>query len=166
MCEHEVDLNIIFGILTISTSRFEKYGYLSEPPKDDESGMFLVKEFDAKLYMLIPDDVIEIRRAVFKTLKDVDVIITTGGTGLNPKDVTIEAVRPLIEKEIEGFGEIFRLLSYREVGDRAMLTRAMAGILNGKVIFCLPGSINAVKIGARLIRSQIKHILTHARGLK
>jgi len=163
---HEVEFEISFGVITISTSRFEKHGLLKEPPSDDESGRFLVKEFNAKAYMLIPDSVMEIRRAVLDMLREVDVVITTGGTGLNPKDVTIEAVKPLIEKEIEGFGEIFRYLSYQEIGDRAMLTRAFAGVVKGKAVFCLPGSLNAVKLGAKLIKSQVRHILTHARGLK
>ncbi|ADB58521.1 MogA/MoaB family molybdenum cofactor biosynthesis protein [Archaeoglobus profundus] len=163
---HEVDFDINFGVLTISTSRFERHGMRSNPPEDDDSGRYLVEEFNAKAYMLIPDDVMEIRRAVLDMLGDVDVVITTGGTGLNPKDVTIEAVKPLIEKEIEGFGEIFRYLSYKEIGERAMLTRAFAGIVRGKAVFCLPGSLNAVKLGAKLIKSQVRHILTHARGLR
>jgi molybdenum cofactor biosynthesis protein B len=163
---HEVEFEISFGVITISTSRFERHGLLNEPPSDDESGRFLVKEFNAKAYMLIPDSVMEIRRAVLDMLREVDVVITTGGTGLNPKDVTIEAVKPLIDKEIEGFGEIFRYLSYQEIGDRAMLTRAFAGVVKGKAVFCLPGSLNAVKLGAKLIKSQVRHILTHARGLK
>ncbi len=166
MHEHEVEFDISFGVITVSTSRFERHGSIKEPTKDDESGKYLVEEFNAKTYMLIPDDVIEIRRAVLDMLREVDVVITTGGTGLNPKDVTIEAVKPLIEKEIEGFGEIFRFLSYQEIGDRAMLTRAFAGIVNGKAVFCLPGSLNAVKLGAKLIKSQVRHILTHARGLR
>ncbi|WP_457548861.1 MogA/MoaB family molybdenum cofactor biosynthesis protein [Archaeoglobus sp.] len=163
---HEVEFDISFGVVTISTSRFERHGFLREPPSDDESGRFLVEEFNAKAYVLIPDDVMEIRRAVLDMLREVDVVITTGGTGLNPKDVTIEAVKPLIEKEIDGFGDIFRFLSYQEVGDRAMLTRTFAGVVNGKAVFCLPGSLNAVKLGAKLIKSQVRHILTHARGLK
>lgn len=163
---HEVDFEIAYGVITVSTSRFEKYGFVDNPPMDDESGKFLVDEFKAKIYRLIPDDVLEIRRTVLDVLRNVDVVITTGGTGLNPRDVTIEAIKPLIEKEIEGFGEIFRYLSYREIGERAMLTRAFAGISRGKAIFCLPGSLNAVKLGSNLIKSQIKHILTHARGLR
>ncbi len=163
---HEVDMVIEYGVLTVSTSRFERYGRVSEPPEDDESGRYLVEEFKAKRYSLIPDDIFEIRGAVLDTLRDVDVVITTGGTGLNPKDVTIEAVRALIEKEIEGFGELFRYLSFKEIGERAMVTRAFAGVLSGKAVFCLPGSLNAVKLGASLIKSQIRHILTHARGLR
>lgn len=166
MREHEIDLDIDYCIVTVSTSRFEKHGFSDKPPEDDESGKYLVKFFDAKLYRLVPDDVVVIRREVLSALSSVDVVVTTGGTGLNPRDVTIEAVRPLVEKEIEGFGELFRYLSYKEIGERAMLTRAFAGILNGKAIFCLPGSLNAVKLGASLIKSQIKHILTHARGYR
>ncbi len=163
---HEVDMEISFGVITISTSRFERYGLVDEPPKDDESGRFLVEEFNAKAYRLIPDDIFEIRRSVLEMLRDVDVVITTGGTGLNPRDVTIEALKPLVEKEIDGFGELFRYLSYKEIGERVILTRSFAGIINKGVVFCLPGSLNAVKLGAKLIKSQIRHILTHARGLK
>ncbi len=169
MHEHEADIDISFGVVTISTSRWKKYGYVrgvDRIPQDDESGRFLVDELKAVDYMLIPDEKLSIAEGVLSMLKHVDAVVTTGGTGISPRDVTIEAVKPLVEKELEGFGEIFRYLSYKEVGDRAMLTRVFAGVLDGKAVFCLPGSLNAVKLGVKLIKSQIRHIITHARGLK
>jgi molybdenum cofactor biosynthesis protein B len=90
-------------------------------------------------------------------------IILTGGTGLTPDDCTIEAVRPFLEKEMEGFGEIFRSLSHREIGTAAILSRALAGIAQGRAVFCLPGSVPAVTLGTReLILPEIRHILSHA----
>ncbi len=169
MEEHEAEVDISFGVITISSSRYERYGRLKgveNIPDDDESGRILVEELNAKRYILVPDDKTEIISATFDMLRDVDVVVTTGGTGLSPMDVTIEALKPLVEKEIEGFGEIFRFLSYREIGERAILTRAFAGVLNNKVIFCLPGSKNAVKTGLRIIKSQIRHIISHVRGIK
>jgi len=87
--------------------------------------------------------------------------VICGGTGLTHLDLTLEAVEPLFEKEIPGFGEIFRLKSLDEVGTRAILTRASAGVYRGKPIFCLPGSPNAAKLGMELILAEIGHILKH-----
>ncbi|RJS85086.1 molybdenum cofactor biosynthesis protein MoaB, partial [Candidatus Bathyarchaeota archaeon] len=107
-----------------------------------------------------------IQRTVLRMLKSrkIDVIITCGGTGISPSDVTIEAVRPLLEKELEGFGELFRLLSYQEIGSAALLTRAVAGVSKGKVIFCIPGSPNSVKLSLeKLVIPEAAHIIKHAR---
>ncbi|RLI84011.1 MAG: molybdenum cofactor biosynthesis protein [Archaeoglobales archaeon] len=162
---HEID-DVRFGVITISTSRWKRYGYVRGVdfiPMDDESGRFLVDELNARDYMLIPDDILTIVESVLSMLKDVDVLVTTGGTGISPEDLTIEAVKPLVDREIEGFGEIFRWLSYQDVGERAILTRTFAGVIDEKVVFCLPGSLNAVKLGVKIIKSQVKHILIHLR---
>jgi len=162
---HEID-DVRFGVITISTSRWKRYGYVRGVdciPMDDESGRFLVDELNARDYMLIPDDRLTIVESVLSMLKDVDVLVTTGGTGISPEDLTIEAVKPLVDREIEGFGEIFRWLSYQDVGERAILTRTFAGVIDEKVVFCLPGSLNAVKLGVKIIKSQVKHILIHLR---
>ena len=92
---------------------------------------------------------------------DIDVIITTGGTGIAQRDVTIEAVKPLLTKEIEGFGELFRYLSYVEdVGTRALLSRAVAGTVNNKLIFSIPGSTGAVKLALeKLIKPELNHLI-------
>jgi len=96
--------------------------------------------------------------------RKVDAIITCGGTGVGPKDLTIEAVRPLLDKEIRGFGEIFRHLSYEEIGSAAVLTNALAGVAGGKAIFCIPGSPQAASLAVeKLILPEAAHILKHTR---
>ncbi len=90
---------------------------------------------------------------------DVDAVVTTGGTGVTPDDVTIEAVTPLFDKELPGFGELFRTLSYDEIGTKVVATRATAGIVNSAVVFCLPGSENAARLGTEeIIVEQAPHL--------
>ena len=90
---------------------------------------------------------------------DVDVVVTTGGTGVTPDDVTIEAVRPLFDKTLPGFGELFRTLSYDEIGTKVVGTRAAAGIAEGVPVFCLPGSENAATLGAEeIIVAEAPHL--------
>jgi molybdenum cofactor biosynthesis protein B len=94
--------------------------------------------------------------------KDVDAVVTTGGTGVTPDDVTVEAVRPLFEKQLPGFGELFRRLSYDEIGTKVVGTRAVAGVADGVPVFCLPGSENAATLGAEEI---VVHEAGHLAGL-
>ena len=95
---------------------------------------------------------------------DVDAVVTNGGTGLSKRDNTIEVVKPFFEKELEGFGEIFRQISYQQIGAAAMLSRATAGINGEKAVFCLPGSSKAVKLAMqRIILPQLSHLLWEAR---
>ncbi len=159
------------AILTISTSRYEKYGKTDRPERAEDVsgkliwGMLQVKGSRIVNYELIPDNMEMIRDAFKKNLySEADVIISSGGTGLSPADVTIEAVTPFIEKEMPGFGELFRLKSIEQVGNSIMLTRAIAGVAREKVIFCLPGSPNAVKLALELILPEIGHILKHVKG--
>ena len=94
----------------------------------------------------------------------VDVVLVTGGTGVAPRDVTIEAVAPLFEKEIPGFGELFRMLSFAEIGAAAMLSRATAGVASGRAIFLLPGSPAALELAmTRLILPEASHLLSQVR---
>lgn len=167
---HERDLDYRIAIITVSTSRFNKYGALkgvANIPEDDESGMAIFRAFKDSVedYRLVSDDLIQIRSAVFDVLRTADVCIITGGTGLNPNDLTIEALEDLFDKKIDGFGEIFRMESFKEVGYSAILSRATAGIINKKVVFCLPGSKRAVILGLEIIKASLKHILSHAKGL-
>jgi molybdenum cofactor biosynthesis protein B len=93
-----------------------------------------------------------------------DAAIFCGGTGIAPSDVTIETVTPLLQKVLPGFGEIFRRLSFDEIGSGAVLSRAIAGVVNGKAVFCVPGSPNAVKLCMeKLILPESPHIVKHAR---
>jgi molybdenum cofactor biosynthesis protein B len=94
---------------------------------------------------------------------DVDAAIFCGGTGITHSDVTIETVTPFMEKTLPGFGEIFRQLSYHEIGSAAVMSRAIAGISEGKSIFCIPGSPNAVRLCLeKLILPEAGHISKHA----
>lgn len=90
-------------------------------------------------------------------------LIISGGTGLSSRDITIETIKPKFNKELDGFGEIFRYLSFQEIGSRAILSRATLGIINSKVIFLLPGSLNAVKLAYdKIIKEQIHHLIYEA----
>jgi molybdenum cofactor biosynthesis protein B len=98
---------------------------------------------------IVKDDIRAIRHVIrdWTNRSDIDVIITTGGTGLTGNDVTIEAMRPLFEKEIDGFGILFHMISFPKVGTSTVQSRATAGIMKGKYIFCLPGSPGACRDG-------------------
>lgn len=96
---------------------------------------------------------------------ELDVILLTGGTGLSPRDRTPEAVTPLLDADIPGFGELFRMLSYQEIGPAAMLSRAMAGRMGKLLVFCLPGSVNAVRLAAeKILVPELPHLVYHSRN--
>ncbi|HEC2225497.1 TPA: molybdenum cofactor biosynthesis protein MoaB [Staphylococcus delphini] len=148
------------AVLTVSDTR------TTETDKGGQSVQTLLQtaDFDVEIqhYTIVKDELIAIQTAVQQWLtEDIDVIVTTGGTGIAPRDVTIEAVTPLLDKEIEGFGEVFRYLSFTEdVGTRALLSRAVAGTANRTLIFCLPGSTGAVKLALnRLILPELTHLV-------
>jgi molybdenum cofactor biosynthesis protein B len=116
---------------------------------------------------IIRDELTEIRSAVVElcALSDLDVLLLTGGTGVSPRDQTPEAVMPLLEMTLPGFGELFRMLSYAEIGPAAMLSRALAGRIGQVLVFCLPGSTNAVRLAAeKLLLPELPHLVHHARG--
>ena len=108
--------------------------------------------------LVVKDDIQEIRSAVSRLIDDrvVDVILTTGGTGLTGRDVTPEAIEPLFDKRIEGFSTIFHLVSYQMVGLSTLQSRALAGLIKGVIVFCMPGSNGACKDGwDKIIRWQL-----------
>ncbi len=118
-------------------------------------------------YQILKDEPDQITAAVEVLLArpDVDVIVTNGGTGIAPRDTTFEAIQGLLEKEIPGFGEMFRMLSYEDIGSAAMLTRATAGVAQGKVIISLPGSTGAVELAmTKLVLPELGHMLFVLRG--
>ncbi len=161
--EHvQLERNINVAILTVSDTRdfdSDKGGQLVQS---------LLKEINVSIeehhYKIVKDDKNAITLQIKQWLEDnenIDVIITTGGTGISQRDVTIEAVRPLLTKELEGFGELFRYLSYSEdVGTRALLSRAIGGTAKDKLIFALPGSTGAVKLAIeKLIKLELNHLV-------
>ena len=155
---------MIIDAVIASTSRFKKYGEVSKPEDaTDTSGQIILEMIKAagheSTYRLLPDGIKPIRDAVCGS--NADAIVICGGTGLTHLDLTLEAVEPLFEKEIPGFGEIFRLRSLDEVGTRAILTRTCAGVYRGRPIFCLPGSPSAARLGMELILAEIEHIIKH-----
>lgn len=114
----------------------------------------------------VRDDADAIAGLVRNLLADVevDVILLTGGTGVSPRDVTVEAVVPLLDKQLPGFGELFRALSFAEIGAAAMLSRATAGVAGGKAVFLLPGSPPALGLAmAKLILPELGHLVGQAR---
>ncbi|MDW7732194.1 MAG: molybdenum cofactor biosynthesis protein B [Methanolobus sp.] len=160
-----------FYMITISTSRFEKYGNVLSPlDAEDRSGqlmeeMVLTAGHKISGYSLIIDDETSIIDAVTKALRsDADIVVTSGGTGLTSKDVTIESVAPMFEKDIPGFGELFRYKSIAQIGVSVILTRASAGVIAGKAVFCLPGSPAAVELALdEIIIPEAGHIVKHVR---
>jgi molybdenum cofactor biosynthesis protein B len=114
-------------------------------------------------YTIVKDDTVEIQEEILKGCEtpEIDVILTNGGTGVAKRDVTIETVQKLLEKEMPGFGEIFRMLSYQEdIGSAAILSRAIAGVIKNKAIFSTPGSSGAVKLAMKkLILPEMGHVV-------
>ncbi|MEN2974481.1 MAG: molybdenum cofactor biosynthesis protein B [Candidatus Caldarchaeales archaeon] len=167
--EHKIKAPKIlrFILYTVSTSRYN--AKLKGEVYSDESMDVAVRIIREKNHEIVGKDVIDddkemIAQALIKSVeKDVDVIIFMGGTGLTSRDVTIEAVRPLLSKEAEGFGEIFRFESYRKIGAAAFLTRAMAGVISGKAVICLPGSPNAVELALKIFLDEFPHLVYLAR---
>ena len=113
---------------------------------------------------ILRDDPKDVRDAVLGQIGGVEAIVTTGGTGITSRDSTYEAIEGLLEKQLDGFGELFRSLSYQEIGSAAMLTRATAGVARGTVIFILPGSEHAVRLGmTKLILPELGHVVRELR---
>ena len=147
-----IPLNI--AVLTISDSRTEV---------DDVSGKTLVDRVEKAGHQLIEkkivaDDIYQIRAVISSWIAehDVNAVITTGGTGVTGRDGTPEAVEPLLDKVLDGFGEVFRMLSYQDIKTSTMQSRAIAGVANGTYIFCLPGSSGACRTAwDELIKEQL-----------
>ncbi len=150
--KHTYSLRI--GVLTVSSTR----------NKDtDESGKIIMDAIEknghkACGYDVVKDSKLDILRGLFHLLPICDVVILNGGTGISPKDVTAETIKAILDKELVGFGEIFRLKSYEEIGTAAMMSRTIGGICCGKLIFSIPGSKGAAKTGCEVIFSEINHM--------
>jgi molybdenum cofactor biosynthesis protein B len=150
------------AIITVSDTRTES---------DDDSG-HAIKTLSQEAghvvarKAIVKDDASEIQKALRDMLEDqtLDAIVINGGTGVSKRDVTVEAVEDFREKVLPGFGELFRMLSYSEIGSAAMMSRAEAFVTEGKVVFCLPGSEKAVRLAmTRLIMPELGHLIWEIR---
>jgi len=156
---HHADVEQLgVAVVTVSSSRS-----LDDDPSGDAAQELLEEDGHSVVARdLVADDLDGVQRAVLALTgrEDIDVVVTTGGTGVTPDDVTVEAVEPLFDKDLPGFGELFRILSYEEVGTRAMGSRATAGVSEGVPVFCLPGSEDAVRTGVdELILAEAPHLV-------
>jgi molybdenum cofactor biosynthesis protein B len=150
------------GILSVSSTR---------SLADDESGLWIARQakkegHTVRFHDVVTDDITAIREASLKAIRDhnLQALLITGGTGITPKDVTIEAIKPLFAKEMTAFGAIFAQLSYEEIDAAAILSRAAAGTIGGTVVFCMPGSKKACQLACKaLIFPDLGHVVAHAK---
>ncbi|MFC1947223.1 molybdenum cofactor biosynthesis protein B [Chloroflexota bacterium] len=149
------------AVLIISDSRTEK---------TDESGKLMRQKLEGNGhtvvdYALLKNDSEAITKKLNEYLsqEELQVIITSGGTGVSMRDVTVETVTPMLDKMLDGFGELFRTLSYMEIGTASIMSRAIAGVIGGKIIICVPGSLAAVKLALdKIILPEIGHMVREA----
>jgi molybdopterin adenylyltransferase len=147
--------NLKVGVITASDSR---------TPQNDESGQLIRRMLEdaghrVDYYEILPDDAEKISAALANNLENLDAIIVNGGTGITARDNTTEVVKSLLDKELEGFGELFRMLSFNEIGAAAMMSRAIAGVRRGKFVAALPGSPDACRLAMeKLLIPQLGHI--------
>jgi molybdenum cofactor biosynthesis protein B len=156
---HIRSIEISGSIITVSSTRTIE----TDISGQTISQLLESRSIPVRHYAIVPDRIDAIRNELFIALRKANCIIINGGTGLTHDDCTIEAVSPLLEKRIEGFGEFFRMKSVGQIGTASMLSRAVAGIIDGKAVFCIPGSTPAVTLAtSELILPEITHILSHA----
>jgi len=154
--------SIACAVLTVSDSR---------TAADDTSGKLIRELLESGGHRtvehgIVADDAEAIRFAVLRALArpEVHAVIATGGTGVSPRDVTPDTLEPLFEKRLSGFGELFRMLSFAEIGAAALLSRATAGTVGGKVVYVMPGSSGAVRLGMeKLVLPELAHVVGQLR---
>jgi molybdenum cofactor biosynthesis protein B len=153
--------SVNLAIITVSDTRTEA---------DDSSGMAIADIMARAGHIIVrraivKDEVEEIQKALRELIEDtgVQAVVMNGGTGIARRDVTLEAITPFQEKSIPGFGELFRVLSFNQVGSAAMMSRASAFVTEGKIVFCLPGSEKAVRLAVeKLIAPELGHMVWEA----
>jgi len=160
--KHKADapLHITIGVISISTTR---------SLVDDHSGLWIkgqAKTLGHRVvkHRVVSDDVEAIRSAVLNCIRNSapQALLLTGGTGIAPLDVTIETIRPMLQKELTAFGVLFAQLSFEEIGSAALLSRATAGVIDNTIIFCMPGSLKACQLACnRLIFPELGHLAKH-----
>lgn len=143
------------AVITVSDTRSKE---------SDESGRIIIDALEKEgheviCYKLVKDDYSILREAIL-SCAGAHVIITNGGTGIGKRDVSIDAFNSLVHKTLDGFGEIFRVLSYEKIGSAAIMSRASAGVLGNKILLCLPGSPDAVRLALeKLVIPEIGHMV-------
>lgn len=147
------------SVMTVSDTRTKE---------TDKSGKLIIQLLEAEGHSITHYDIVRDEKTVIQEMlknvticHDVDVVLINGGTGISYRDVTIEAIQPLFTKEIPGFGELFRMLSYQlDIGSASMLSRAIAGVMNNRIVFSTPGSPKAVQLAMeKLILPELGHVL-------
>ncbi len=159
--KHKAPKSVSCAILTISDSRTEQ---------DDGSGKLArqkLSEASHRItqYCILKNDKDSIKEKVSALLREDEpqVIITIGGTGVSRNDTTVEAINPILDKKLDGFGELFRSLTYQEIGTGSIMSRAIAGVARGKVIICLPGSPDALNLAMdKIILHELGHLVMEA----
>ncbi|NEN89885.1 MAG: MogA/MoaB family molybdenum cofactor biosynthesis protein [Okeania sp. SIO3H1] len=157
------DITVRCAVVTVSDTR---------TIETDKSGQLLQEMLGSTghsitAYQIIKDEKLEVVKQLQHLCQreDIDAVILNGGTGIAPRDTTYDAIENLLEKTLPGFGELFRWLSYQEIGSRAIASRAVAGTYQGKLVFSLPGSSNAVRLGMeKLILPELVHLRRQLRG--
>ncbi len=155
--------SVACAILTVSDTR---------TPETDTSGamtrdLLLQAGHRVVTQAILPDEPERVRAHVesWLAIPDLDAVLVNGGTGLAPRDTTYEAIAGLLEKRLDGFGELFRMLSYEQIGAAAMLSRAVAGVARGKIVASMPGSTAAVELAvSKLLVPELGHMVKLARG--
>ncbi len=156
----KVPQNIRLAVVSVSTTR---------GIAEDKSGIWMKKEIkkeghETVVHHVVTDEVKAIQKMVNHVVDDVGphVILMSGGTGLSPRDVTVEAVSPLFDKELTAFGPLFAQLSFEQIDSAAIMSRATAGIIRNTIVFCMPGSLNACKLACQsLIFPELGHLVKH-----
>ena len=150
------------AVITVSDSR---------TPATDKSGQLIVEGLQAGghsvvEHVVIPDEPVPMREALLKYVAsaEVDAVLLTGGTGIAARDQTPDTIAGMLTKELPGFGELFRMLSYQEIGAAAMLSRALGGMIENTLVLAMPGSTTAVRLAMdKLILPELGHLVKHAR---
>lgn len=154
--QRAADTPVVCAVLTVSDTRDEA---------TDKSGRYILDALTATGseiggYEIVVDDPKLVRSAAERLSAAADVLLINGGTGISKRDTTYEAIQSMLEKTLPGFGEIFRVMSYDDVGPAAMLSRATAGVYRDTVIFSMPGSLGAVRLAMeKLILPELKHLV-------
>lgn len=172
-------INVSCGVITLSDSKYESFidsnynfndfnGFDISAFSEDKSGAILIdtlnEKYDVDSYSIISDDSQRLEKAINEMIDmNITAIFTTGGTGISKRDITIETLDNLFEKDLPGFGEIFRAESYVEIGASSILSRARAGVYKGTLIFAIPGSPNAVKTAISIVINELGHLAKHVK---